>query len=147
MACIVHVYLLNDLYSQKEADMHHGGKETEDNRKYLWEDEMRINGSITNLEEIESTTYPLQGYNEDGSIFTHDVTKMYLIQIDTKENPRVYIGASASMVEKCYIDQNDKEYTVRLYLKDNEPYANPIPGIYIASKEFPKALVGNVERE
>lgn len=147
MACIVHVYLLNDLYSQKEADLHHGGKETEDNRKYLWEDEMRINGMISAVEEIESATYPLQGYNEDGSIFSHDVTKMHLIQIDTEENPSVYIGASASMVEKCYIDENEGEFKIRLYLKDDEPYANPIPGIYIASKEFPKALVRGVERD
>ncbi|MES2799478.1 MAG: hypothetical protein V4638_05645 [Bacteroidota bacterium] len=140
MACILHVYLLNDLYSQKEADLNHGGKETEDNRKYLWEDEMRISGTVTSVVEIESATYPLRGIAPDGTEFSHDVAMMQLVEIKTDESPVVYIGASASMVEKCYIDNVDNEYSIRLYLKDDEPHANPIPGIYIASKEFPKEL-------
>jgi hypothetical protein len=43
------------------------------------------------------------------------------------------------MVSHCTIKKS-KDFKIELFLKDDEPYANPIPGIYIASKEFPKAL-------
>ena len=139
MNCTIHVYLLNDLFSQKLADEQHGGKETTDNRKHLWEDEMRITSDVVELEELHDVIFPLQGEWPDGSVFSHDVTGMYLIRIKSSNEPDVYVGASESMVSHCTIKRTG-EFEIELYLKDDEPYANPIPGIYIASKEFPKAL-------
>jgi hypothetical protein len=139
MNCTIHVYLLNDLFSQKLADEQHGGKETTDNRKYLWEDEMRITSDVVELEELKNVVFPLQGELPNGEVFSHEVNGMYLVRIKSTNDPDVFIGASSSMVSHCTIKKS-KDFKIELFLKDDEPYANPIPGIYIASKEFPKAL-------
>ena len=39
------------------------------------------------------------------------------------------------------IEEKEDETVIRIYLKDYEPMSNPVPGIYIASQEFPKELV------
>jgi hypothetical protein len=140
MNCSIHIYLINALYSQSLADEKHGGKESADNRKYQWEDELRVTGSVTEIIEHRNVSFPLKGQLEDGSEFSYDVKKMFLIQVSTSDSPDVYIGASESIVDSFMI-QKGKEPVVKLYLKDDEPYANPIPGIYIASKEFPKELI------
>lgn len=140
MNCSIHIYLINALYSQDLANEKHGGKECADNRKYQWEDELRVKGTIKSIVEHRNVSFPLQGQLEDGSEFSHDVTKMFLIQVSTNDSPDVYIGASESIVDSCEIKKGE-EPVIRLYLKDDEPYANPIPGIYIASKEFPKELI------
>lgn len=140
MNCSIHIYLINALYSQDLADEKYGGKESADNRKYQWEDELRVTGNVTKIEEHRNVSFPLQGQLEDGSVFSHDVKKMFLIQISTSGSPDVYVGASESIVDSYTIEKGE-EPVVKLYLKDDEPYANPIPGIYIASKEFPKELI------
>ncbi|MEY3591416.1 MAG: hypothetical protein RLZZ38_372, partial [Bacteroidota bacterium] len=38
MNCKIHIYLLNDLFSQELADAEFGGKESADNLRYEWED-------------------------------------------------------------------------------------------------------------
>jgi hypothetical protein len=53
----------------------------------------------------------------------------------------VFVGASESMIDTLNIEKLNDEILVSFYLKDNEPHANTIPGIYIASKEFPKELI------
>ena len=53
----------------------------------------------------------------------------------------LYVGASKCIIDHCSLSIDDTNYTIRIYLKDYEPMANPIPGIFIASKSFPKALI------
>ena len=49
------------------------------------------------------------------------------------------LGISPSIA--LSLDKNKNQWTIEIYIKDFEPMANPIPGIYIASKEFPKELL------
>jgi hypothetical protein len=140
MKCIIHVYLLNDLFSQEFADLKHNGKESADNRKYLWEDEFQVVGDVDSIEELNDAIYPLKGQFDDGTMFDHQISDMKLIAVSTKENPVLFVGASESIVERLEILKG-REWKVKIYLKDNEPYANPVPGIYIASKAFPEELI------
>jgi hypothetical protein len=66
---------------------------------------------------------------------------MHLFEIATATHPTTYVGASASIVDHCTLEQNDQGFTISIYLKDYEPMANPVPGIFIASKSFPKSLI------
>jgi hypothetical protein len=61
--------------------------------------------------------------------------------MQSEDAPDTYVGASQSIVDRYEKEENDGGVTVRIFLKDYEPMANPIPGIYIASKEFPKELI------
>lgn len=140
MKCSIHIYLLNALYSQNIANQEHEGKESADNRKYQWEDELKITSSVKEILEHKNVSFPLQGTLPDGNAFLFNVDKMFLMQIVSDGVDDVYIGASESIIDHYSVEKKEDEYKVLLFLKDDEPYANPIPGIYIASKEFPKEL-------
>lgn len=140
MKCTIHIYLINDLYSQDFADKNYQGNESADNRKYLWEDELSVNEDVIEADELRNSVYSLQGEMGSGNKFKFDIPGMHIVQIKTKSGQDVLIGASESIAECCEIKKS-KDITVSLFIKDNEPYANPVPGIYIASKEFPKELI------
>lgn len=141
MECKIHVYLLNEHFSEEHAEAHHNGEESENNLKYEWEDEFSVTSSVEAVEVHENVSFPLQGEMPDGTAFSHDVANMFLFEIKSSDAPSTFIGASKSIVEEHELIKEETRFVIRLFLKDYEPMSNPIPGIYIASKEFPKALI------
>ncbi|MFN5031518.1 MAG: hypothetical protein ACK5FX_04780 [Flavobacteriia bacterium] len=139
--CIVNVYLLNEHFSPEYAEAQHNGKESENNLRYEWEDEFAITSDVLSVTAIEDASFPLQGEMPDGQIFSHEVTRMLLFEIASADAPTTFVGASARIVDSYEIDQSGKDMRLKIFLKDYEPMSNPIPGIYIASKEFPKELI------
>ncbi len=139
--CIVNVYLLNEHFSPEYAEAQHNGKESENNLRYEWEDEFAITSDVLSVTAIEDASFPLQGEMPDGQIFSHEVTRMLLFEIASADAPTTFVGASASIVDSYEIDQSGVDIRLKIFLKDYEPMSNPIPGIYIASKEFPKELI------
>lgn len=141
MNCKIHIYLLNDLFSQEIADELHDGKESADNLRYEWEDELEINVAVQKVTEHKNGTYTLAGYDENNELFSYDIPDMHLFEIESEGNPSTFVGGSISIIDHCSYDQLDQTHTVRIFLKDYEPMANPVPGIFIASKSFPKSLI------
>ena len=141
MKCTIHTYLLNDLYSQELADSQYNGEQSPDNKKFDWEDEMSVSSKINNIEELKDSSYFLAGFLGDGTNFSIEVPKMRLLKITSTDSPDLYVGASESIISEVRINRNENHWKIEIYIKDLEPMANPIPGIYIASKEFPKELV------
>jgi hypothetical protein len=139
--CIVNVYLLNEHFSPEYAEAQHNGKESENNLRYEWEDEFAITSDVLSVTAIENASLPLQGEMPDGQIFSHEVSKMLLFEIASSDAPTTFVGASASIIDSYTIDQSGEDIRLKIFLKDYEPMSNPIPGIYIASKEFPKELI------
>ena len=139
--CIVNVYLLNEHFSPEYAEAQHNGKESENNLRYEWEDEFAITSDVLSVTAIENASFPLQGEMPDGQIFSYEVARMLLFEIASSDAPTTYVGASASIVDSYEIDQSGEDIRLKIFLKDYEPMSNPIPGIYIASKEFPKELI------
>ena len=141
MKCTIHSYLLNDLYSQELADSQNNGEQSPDNKKYDWEDEINVSSKVNDVEELKDSSYFLAGSLSDGSDFSIEVPKMRLLKITSTDAPDLYVGASESIISEVRITKTVSQWSIEIYIKDLEPMANPIPGIYIASKEFPKELV------
>ncbi|MBU3659818.1 MAG: hypothetical protein FGM14_08120 [Flavobacteriales bacterium] len=141
MKCSIHVYLINELYSQEFADEFHNGNPSEDNKEFDWEDELSISSDVVSTEELSNSVYKLEGENGNGDYFSVDVPNMRLVKISSSDAPDVFVGVSESMLDAVSLEKLTDEFLVSIYIKDNEPHANPIPGIYIASKEFPKELI------
>ncbi len=137
MAFLINVFMNNELYSQEFADENHNGEESSDNKLFEWEDEMNLRGEIMEVDEQVNSNYSVRGEKGDGSIFEITVPKMRMYNFIKEDNSVVQIGCSESLYAQHELLVHDKILT--LYLK-GEPYANPIPGIYIASREFPKEL-------
>jgi hypothetical protein len=141
MNCKIHIYLLNDLYSQELADEQHEGNQSIDNIKYEWEDELSISSDVISVTELSDVAYPLAGMNEHNEAFQFDIPNMRLFEIQSSDAPKVYIGASESIVSSATFEKTDESYTIEIFLKDYEPMSNPTPGIFIAAKSFPKELI------
>jgi hypothetical protein len=141
MICTIHTYLLNDLYSQELADSQNNGEQTLDNKKYGWEDELRVSSSVLEVILLKDSSYFLAGISAEGKDFSIEVPNMRLIKIISSDAPDLYVGASESIISEVRVDKNKNQWTIEIYIKDFEPMANPVPGIYIASKEFPKELL------
>ena len=141
MKYTIHTYLLNDLYSQELADSQNNGEQTPDNKKYDWEDEMNVSSTVNDVEELKDSSYFLAGSLGDGSNFSIEVPKMRLLKITSSDVQDLFVGASESIISEVRIIRNENHWKIEIFIKDLEPMANPIPGIYIASKEFPKELV------
>lgn len=141
MKCKIHIHLLNEFYSQEFADKHHKGNESADNLRYEWEDELQITTEVSAIFQRNDAIYTLAGYDENNTQFSYEIPHMRLFEIHSVDSPNTFIGASEAIIDHCTLDQDEGSYTIRIYLKDFEPMANPVPGIFIASKAFPKALI------
>lgn len=134
----MHFFLLNDDFSIEHAEANHDGKESENNRKHEWEDELAITTQVTGMEMHEGTGFPLQGQFPDGKDFQFDITNMRLFELDGEQ--KTIVGCSESLFDS-YEWVEEENFVLKVYLKDYEPLTNPIPGIYIAAQEFPKELI------
>ena len=140
MKCKIHIYLLNNLYSQEVADFKYQGKESADNKKYSWEDELDITTNVLEIVETKNSVYKLKGVLSDNP-FSEEVLGMRILQLIGDDSTQTEIAVSESILERLRVENNFDNTTISIFIKDDEPLANPIPGIYIASKEFPKRLI------
>ncbi len=141
MAFLINVFMHNELYSQEFADKNHNGEESADNKLFEWEDEMNLRAEIAEVEVQEKAIYSLKGEKGDGEKFEIEIPNMLIFDFITEKNEVIQIAASESLLESYELIINDKILTI--FLK-GEPYANPFPGLYLASKEFPKELISSV---
>ncbi len=136
MKLSLHFYLLNEHFSPEYAEANFNGEESENNPKYEWEDELEID-NVKSFEILREGILPLNGELPNGESFSHEVTKMFLISIVNSDDQQAFLGVSESILA----DFKQEENAIRVYIKDYEPFGNPTPGVYIASKEFPKELI------
>lgn len=141
MNCTINVYMLNEHFSQEHADVNFDGKPSANNRLYDWEDEMRITSPVSGVIEHRKVSFPLQGELPSGAVFNHEVKNMFLFEVLSENQPSTFIGCSESILDSFEQKQEGETISLKIFIRDYEAYANPIPGIYIASKEFPKELI------
>lgn len=141
MKLTAHFFLLNDNFSPEYAEANHGGQETENNPKYEWEDEFEVSEGLASVEIIRDGTFQLAGHLPDGEAFNHPVYKMFLLEMTMEDGNKGCFGVSESIMDSFTLEGDDSHQTLKVYIKDYEPLSNPMAGVYIASKEFPKPLI------
>lgn len=140
MELTLHVFQVNSDFSPEYADANHGGKESDNNPKYEWEDELKIQDGIQSYQIIRNGNYLLQGEYGDGRTFSEEVKNMFIVEL-TLENGQIgQLGASECMLIEYNEKKQEDTITIEIYIKDYEPFWNEMPGVYIASKEFPKNI-------
>lgn len=140
MDLTLHIFQVNSDFSPEYAEANHGGNESENNRIYEWEDELKIQNGIISYQIIRNSTYLLNGQYGDGNSFSEEVKNMFIIEL-TLENGQIgQLGTSECMLIEYKETEEDGKHLLTLYIKDYEPFWNEIPGVYIASKEFPKNI-------
>jgi hypothetical protein len=136
----IHYFLLNEDFSQEHADANHNGQESENNLKYEWEDEIEVK-EIDSFEILRKHTFPINAVLPDDTQITCDLSNMFCIKLITKTNEIAYLGVSESILADFEELTINAQKTFKIYLKDMEPHGELMPGVYLASKEFPKELI------
>ena len=140
MKCTAHFYKLNYDFSPEFADTHHNGKESENNRKYDWEDELAITNDVEDIQVQENSNYTLVG-EQNGEQFSEEIPNVTLFKIKAKDGQDVTMACSDSIVHEYKIEKSDNNIILKVFLNEGEPLTNPIAGIYIAIEDFPKHLI------
>ena len=135
---------LNDLFSPELAQAKHHGAETPDNHKYHWEDELEVQ-DVASMEINKQDVYVLKGEHPTQGDFAYEVPRVYLVSLKRTDGSQVQFAISNQLIQAVHQQEFPGGVHVLIDLKDNEPFANPITGIYIANHDFPKQLMVNVK--
>lgn len=135
-----HFYQLNDDFSQEYADIHNKGESSELNRKFDWEDELSLKNEIKKVEVMENSAYSLAG-QINGEPFSEEIEGMTIFQIIGEDDSITLMACTTTILNSYEVIEGTDEIVLKVYINDYEPFANPIPGVYIASQDFPKKLI------
>lgn len=138
----LHFILVNSEFNQGLADDLYEGQESEDNIKYLWEDEFKVSEPIKEFKIKNNTTYTLAGYFPDDKPFSFEIWDMTLVDCVTESDKKMQFAVSKKLVKKTekVVYEKSNETHMFFYLKDLMPMENPMNGVYILKLDFPKEL-------
>ena len=141
MNLLLHFILVNSEYNQGIADDLYEGQESEDNIKYLWEDEFKVSEPIKEFKIKNNATYMLAGYAGENS-FSYEIPDMTICDCITESGNKMQFAVSKKLLKKTekIVDDTKDETHLYFYLKDALPMENPMNGVYILKQDFPKAL-------
>ena len=135
-----HFYLLNDDFSPEYAEANHGGQESENNPLYEWEDELEVDG-LENVVVCENGSYTLAGETDQIGTFSFELSNMLVFELQQSNGVHGAFALSNSLVNHFELIDSVDGKELKVFIKDYEPLTNPIPGGYIAAKQFPKELI------
>jgi hypothetical protein len=142
MDLYLHFILINSEFNQALADDLHDGKETEDNIKCLWEDELKVSEAVKEFKIKNNATYTLAGFFPDDKKFSFDIPEMTICNCLTESGKNMQFAVSKKLIRKTekIIEEDKNETHMYFYLKDVLQLENPMNGVYILKSDFPKEL-------
>lgn len=140
MKLSAHFYLLNDDFSPEYAEANHGGQESENNPLYQWEDELEVD-ELEDVVVCENGSYTLAGETDQIGTFSFELSNMLVFELQQSNGIHGAFALSNSLVNHFELIDNVDGKVLKVFIKDYEPLTNPIPGVYIAAKQFPKELI------
>jgi hypothetical protein len=100
---------------------------------------------VASLEVNEQDVYVLKGSHPTQGDFAYEVPRVYLVSLNRTDGSQVQFAISNQLIQAVNRQEFPWGEHLLIELKDNEPFANPITGIYIANHDFPKQLMVNVK--
>lgn len=142
MNLFLHFILVNSEFNQGLADDLYEGQESEDNIKYLWEDEFKVSEPVKEFKIKNNAIYTLKGYFPDDKSFSFEIWDMTVVDCITEAGTSMQFAVSKKLVKKTekVVDEKADETHMYFYLKDAIPMENPMNGVYIVKTDFPKEL-------
>lgn len=125
----------NEEYSEAFAIEHHGGEESDDNYKELWEDEIELKGAFDEIQIEDSGVYTLNGQRGEEP-FAIEIADMKIWRF--KGETENQIAVSNSIIEEAVLERDLG--ILEVLFKEKSVVSNVIPGVYIDVDAFPKEL-------
>ena len=138
-----HFILVNSDFNQSIADDFNEGQESEDNIKHLWEDELVVSEPIKEFKIKHNESYFLQGFYADNQAFNFEIQDVSIVDIISVTGTKTQFAVSKKLIKKTdkVVDEEKGKTHIYFYLSDAFPLNNPISGVYIIKKDFPKELI------
>jgi hypothetical protein len=140
MKLSAHFYLLNEDFSPEYAEANHNGKESGNNLKYQWEDELQVS-DLKSVHIKRNDIFHLIGVLPNDQNFDYQIPNSFVVEMLANDQKIGYLAVSESILHDFSVEETENNQILKVYLKDYEPMSNPLPGVFIAAKEFPKELV------
>lgn len=141
MIVTINVKLVNSQFNQAYADKENEGEETEDNIKYLWEDEFEVQGNVTNFKVVNNTTYLLNGLYPNDDEFSFEIPDMTVLECTLDNGSVTLLPFSKKAISKTEKKETKKGMTFYVHLKSVRELVNPMTGVYILKDDYPKELL------
>ena len=141
MIVTINVKLVNSQFNQAYADKENEGEETEDNIKYLWEDEFEVQGNVTNFKVVNNTTYLLNGLYPNDDEFSFEIPDMTVLECTLDNGSVTSLPFSKKAISKTEKKETKKGMTFYVHLKSIRELVNPMTGVYILKDDYPKELL------
>lgn len=136
----LNVKLVNSKFNQAYADKENEGEETEDNIKYLWEDEFEVQGNVREFKVLNNATYQLRGLYPNDEEFCFDIPDMTIVECVMDDGSVTQMPFSKKAVSKTDKVESKDGFLFNVYLKSIRQVVNPMTGVYILADDFPKEL-------
>ena len=147
MKVTLNIKLVNSKFNQAYADKDNEGEETEDNIKYLWEDEFEVKGNVKNFRVINNTTYLLKGLYPNDDEFCFEIPNMTVLECTMEDGSVTLLPFSKKAISKTVkVDSKDGLY-FNINLKSIYEIINPMLGVYIIKDDYPQELLGEINDE
>ena len=147
MKVTLNIKLVNSKFNQAYADKDNEGEETEDNIKYLWEDEFDVQGNVKNFRVINNTTYLLKGLYPNDDEFCFEIPNMTVLECTMEDGSVTLLPFSKKAISKTVkVDSKDGLY-FNINLKSIYEIINPMLGVYIIKDDYPQELLGEINDE
>lgn len=143
MKVIVNVKLVNSEFDHDIAIALYEGDESEENIKYLWEDEFEVLGDVESFKVKNNAIYTLEGMKADDIKFSFEIWDMTIVECIDKEGKINQFSFSKKLVKSTekLQDEKTKDIIFNVLLTDKLEHVNPMDGLYILKSNFPKELL------
>lgn len=143
MKVTVNVRLVNSEFDHDIAIALYEGDESEENIKYLWEDEFEVLGDIESFKVKNNAIYTLEGMKADDIKFSFEIWDMTIVECIDKEGKINQFSFSKKLVKSTekLQDEKTKDIIFNVLLTDKLEHVNPMDGLYILKSNFPKELL------
>ena len=141
MKVTINVKLVNSKFNQAYADKENEGEETEDNIKYLWEDEFEVQGNVTNFKVVNNTTYLLKGLYPNDDEFCFEIPDITMLECEMDNGSSTLIPFSKKAISKTEKKETKNRLYFFVFLKSVKDIINPMQGVYIIKEDYPQELL------
>ncbi|MBC7863725.1 MAG: hypothetical protein IAF38_12170 [Bacteroidia bacterium] len=138
----INIKSVNPKFSQKLADERHEGEETEDNVKYLWEDDFDVKGNVKDFKVKNNAVYSLKGEFADGKTFEHEFSEMTIIECYLEDGSLSQFPIAKKLIQSTdkKISRDGEKLFFHVFLKGAKEIVNPFDGAYFEKKDWPADL-------
>lgn len=100
MNLYIHFILVNSEFNQAIADDFHNGEESEDNIKYLWEDEIMVSEPVKTFKIKHNENYFLKGYFPNDKPFNFEIPDVSTVDCTSVNGTKTQFAVSKKLIKK-----------------------------------------------